>query len=75
MKMYEVLWFEDHDGLIQDMFDKSFQTKRQALNYYEKHKNDVGKYGWVVSKRDYRWRPIEFYVGYIEYLDWYNLFR
>ena len=69
MKMYEVLWFEDHDGLIQDMFDKSFQTKTQALHYYEKHKNDIGKYGWVVSKRDYRWRPVEFYVGYIEYLD------
>ena len=68
MKMYEVLWFMDHDGLIEDCFTKEFQTKKQALNYYQKHKTDSEKYGWLVTKRDHEWRPIETYIGHVEFL-------
>lgn len=68
MKMYEVMWFVDHDDIKEDWFTKEFQTKKQAIQFYEKHKDDKGKYGWIVSKRDHEWRPIEVYVGHLEYL-------
>lgn len=66
--MFEVLWFMDHDGLIEDWFTKEFQTKKQAIDYYQRHKNDHGKYGWLVTKRDHEWRPVETYIGHVNYL-------
>ena len=68
IKPYEVLWFMDHNGIIEDWFDKTFKTKKQALRYYNRHKKDKGKYGWLVTKRDWWWKPVEVYVGHVEWL-------
>lgn len=67
MKMFEALWFVDHDDVIEDCFSKTFQTKKQVLDFYHNHKNDADKYGWFVSKRDYKWIPVEIYIGEVDF--------
>ena len=67
MYFYEVMWFMDHDGIIEDCFTKEFKTKKSAIEYYEQHKNDSDKYGWLVTKRDEMLPPIEIYVGNVEF--------
>lgn len=67
MKMFEALWFVDHDDVIEDCFSKTFQTKKQVLDFYHNHKSDSDKYGWLVSKRDNKWRPVEIYVGEVDF--------
>lgn len=69
MSFYEALWFMDHDDIIEDVFTKEFKTKKQALDYYEKHKNDPDKYGWLVTKRGHGFKPLEIYVGSVEFYD------
>ena len=55
MKTYEVLYYPsinekgDYTG---DPITKEFKTKKSALNFYEKHKNDTDKFGWWVTARD-----------------------
>ena len=66
---YEVLWFCDHDNIKEDCFALEFVTKKECMNYYQKHKNDADKYGWLVTKRDYKWRPVKIYIGEVEYSD------
>ena len=52
---YEVLWYPrinengNYDG---DPISREFKTKKAALNYYEKHKDDEGCFGWWVTQRD-----------------------
>lgn len=67
MYFYEVLWHIDHDNVIDDVFTEEFDTKEEAMDYYEQHKNDPGKYGWLVTKRNERLVPVETYVGYVEF--------
>ena len=64
---FEVLYYMDHDGIIEDVFTEDFCTKEKALAYYEEHKNDHNKYGWLVTKRADKLEPIEIYVGSVNY--------
>ena len=59
---YEVMWFMDHDGIIQDMFTEDFTSSEEALKYYEDHKNNLGKYGWKVTKRGYGFKILKNYL-------------
>lgn len=59
---YEVMWFMDHDGIIQDMFTEDFTTSEEALKYYEHHKNDSSKYGWKVTKRGHGFKILKNYL-------------
>ena len=47
-KYYEVLWYNNQD----DYDTKEFRSKKEALNYYEQHKNDADKINWWVTQRD-----------------------
>ena len=47
---YECLWYLEEE--LQNPVFKEFRTKKQALDFYEKHKNDTDKFGWWVTKRD-----------------------
>ena len=53
---YEVLWYNGaskEDALQKGDYDtKSFRTRKAAMNYYNKHKNDTNKFGWWVTYRD-----------------------
>ena len=52
---YEVLWYEgqnEHEALCGDYYTKKYLSRKQALAYYEKHKNDANKFGWWVTERD-----------------------
>ena len=62
MVFYDVMWFEDHDGIIEDEFDLQFESDQDALLYYEQHKNDLNKYGWKVTKRGYGFKVLKYYV-------------
>lgn len=59
---YEVMWFMDHDGVIQDCFTEDFTTSEDALKYYEEHKNDPDKYGWKVTKRGHGFKILKNYL-------------
>ena len=52
---YEVLWYTDPDTYE----TKEFSSRKAAMNYYEKHKDDDGKFGWWVTKRDEDWFVVE----------------
>ena len=59
MTYYECLWYwktedqtDDQAMQFGDTDSKEFKTKKQALSYYEKHKNDPDRCGWWVTKRD-----------------------
>ena len=54
---YEVLWYND-EKLNNPEF-KEFRTRKQALNYYETHKNDPDHYGWWVTKRNSDYEVVE----------------
>ena len=65
MKRYEVLWYvgqNEKDALQGDIYTKEFSTKQAALNYYEKHKNDCGCFGWWVTKRNAYGDVVEDYI-------------
>lgn len=47
---YECLWYETQE--LENANFQSFRTKKQALDFYEKHRNDEDKFGWWVTKRD-----------------------
>ena len=52
---YEVLWYEgstEEEALEHDYHYEEFTTRKEAMNYYNKHKNDSGKFGWLVTKRN-----------------------
>ena len=49
---YEVLWYDDTEQKFEHYETKSFKSAKAAMNYYNKHKDDAGKYGWWVTKRD-----------------------
>lgn len=55
MNKYEVLWYEV-DALTNratgDPFTKEFRTHNAAMNFYNRHKEDVDKCDWWVTKRD-----------------------
>ena len=61
-KFYETMWFFDHDNVREDWNTKTFRTKRGALKYYQKHKNDEGTYWWKVTKRTYGFEIVETYI-------------
>ena len=63
MVFYEVMWFMDHDGLIQDDFEETFDSAEAAMKYYEEHKNDEAKYGWKVTKRGYGFKILKYYIN------------
>lgn len=69
MMYYECLWYcktedQSDDEAMQfgDTDWKEFKTKKQALSYYEKHKNDPDRCGWWVTKRDEDGCVIEDYI-------------
>ena len=66
MEFYEVMWFSNHDGIIEDCFTLEFKTKDEALSYYSKHKDDKDKYGWKVTKRNERLDVLECYIEQTE---------
>ena len=56
---YEALWFiVGHD----DYNSKSFRSKKAALNFYNRHKDDPDKEGWWVTKRDEEGIVLEDYI-------------
>ena len=61
-KFYETMWFFDHSNVKEDWDTKTFKTKRQAMKYYQKHKNDEGTYWWKVTKRTYGFEIVETYI-------------
>ena len=63
MVFYEVMWFMDHDDLIQDDFEETFDSAEAALKYYKKHKNDEGKYGWKVTKRGCGFKVLKYFIN------------
>ena len=63
MVFYEVMWFMDHDDLIQDDFEETFESAEAALKYYNEHKNDAGKYGWKVTKRGKGFKILKYYIN------------
>lgn len=52
---YEVLWYEgdtEEEALNSGNYTaKTFASRKQALNYYEKHKAEPHRWGWWVTKR------------------------
>lgn len=51
MKNFEVLWYgtKECDG---DPIYRDFRTRKQALDFYNKHKEDPDKFGFWVTHRD-----------------------
>lgn len=47
---YEVTWFTDKDLNNYDF--KGFKTKKEALEFYNQHKNDADKFEFWVTYRD-----------------------
>ena len=62
MIIYEVMWFSDHDNVIEDCFTLEFKSKKEAIDYYLKHKDDKDKYGFKVTKRNERLEILECYI-------------
>ena len=60
---FEVLYYTDHDGIIEDVFTEDFCTKEEALAYYEEHKIDSEKYGWKVTKRGHGFKVLKYYLA------------
>ena len=59
---FEVLWYEgpaEFDAVRGDYRTKEFYTRKKALAFYEKHRNDENKYLWLVTHRDANWVIIE----------------
>ena len=52
---FEVLWYKD-DG---DYESQDFYTRKQALAFYEQHKNDKDKHDFWVTHRNSDWEVIE----------------
>lgn len=65
MKMYEVLWHVINDKNAPHI--KEFQTKCQAINYYNKHKDDLEKYARSVTKRNHNREIVETYITWGNY--------
>jgi len=53
---YEVLWYELG---CDDPKTKEFNTKKQAMTFYESIKNDDNKDNFWVTKRDKDWNVVE----------------
>jgi len=54
-KRFEVLYYtvdNNYEAL-------TFATRKQALKFYEEHKDDNDKFGWWVTHRDADWSVIE----------------
>lgn len=52
---YEVLWYEgetEEQALQNDFTYEEFNTRKEAMFYYNKHKNDKNCWGWLVTKRN-----------------------
>ena len=47
---YECLWYIEKNG--NDYFWEDFKTRKGAIAFYNKHKNDSDKFDWWVTKRD-----------------------
>ena len=63
--IFECLWYEgltEEQVFKDDPKTKEFTTKKQAMKYYEEHKNDSNKFGWWVTKRDNEWFVLEDYI-------------
>lgn len=50
-RVFEVLWY-DSENSRNDPSTQEFKSKREALNFYNKHKNDEDKFDWWVTERD-----------------------
>lgn len=63
MAPFEVLWYtgeNEEDALLGSSSTKEFKTRKQALAFYEKHKNDPEKFAFWVTRRDNEyWDVIE----------------
>lgn len=47
---YNVTWYTDKE--LNNYQSKDFRTKREALAFYETHKNDTDKFEFWVTYRD-----------------------
>lgn len=63
---FEALWYNkaenetvEHAMRCGDYETKDFRTRKQALAFYEEHKNDADKCGWWVTHRNADWEVIE----------------
>lgn len=61
---YEVFYYncskEDFlEGRENDYETIGFRTRKQALKFYEQHKDDEDKAGWWITKRNKDWEVIE----------------
>ena len=59
---FEALWYEGEDedeAMNGDPHTKEFKTRKEVMNFYEKHKNDKNKFGWWVTRRDSDWFVVE----------------
>ena len=56
MNSFEVLWYIK--GLNDPQF-RVFSTRKSALNFYKKHKDNDNYYDWWVTKRNTQGEVIE----------------
>lgn len=59
---FEVLWYEganEQEAYQGDYHTKEFFTRKKAIAFYKDHKEDEGKFGWMVTHRNADWEIIE----------------
>ena len=54
---YEVLWYNEEE--CQNPNWMEFKTRKQAMEFYEKHKNDTDKFYFWVTKRNKEGEVVE----------------
>ena len=61
-KRFEVLWYEgtnEKEAINNGYITEEFRTRKEALDFYEKHKNDANKFDWWITRRNADWEVIE----------------
>lgn len=63
---YEVLWYIKENENDEEMYENydylEFDNYREAMQFYHRHKYDLDKYGWWITKRDEEGFVIKDYI-------------
>ena len=61
---FEVLWYEgstEQEAYARDEYHtKEFYTRKKAIAFCNEHRNDQGKFGWWITRRDADWYVVEY---------------